>query len=303
MEKLSQSLAKIIKGHQWQNHYQDLLRRALSDEDVQRFLTAHKDQITQPILQQGLDAIYEFVQAKSHMQEFAAGYQPRLIFKNQMIQVTYAPDAQLIAQKKQQRFERDFMTIDMASDIRQADLTDFGTGDSGRQTALMAALKFVLNYSKNEFTPGLYLSGDFGVGKTYLLGAIAKELVNRQVAVLLMHFPTFAVQMKNAITDNSVLTRIDEIKAVPVLMLDDIGADSLSSWVRDEVLGVILQYRMQEKLPTFFSSNFAMNDLQKHLAVNQRGDQEPVKAARIMERIRFLAQEVVLSGPNRRFQK
>ena len=85
-------------------------------------------------------------------------------------------------------------------------------------------------------------------------------------------------------------------------MLDDIGADSLSSWIRDEVLGVILQYRLQEKLPTFFSSNFSMAELQKHLTVNQRGDEETLKAARIMERIRFLSQEIIVSGPNRRFK-
>ena len=39
-------------------------------------------------------------------------------------------------------------------------------------------------------------------------------------------------------------------------MMDDIGADAMSSWIRDEVFGVILQYRMQEQLPTFFFPTF-----------------------------------------------
>ena len=39
-------------------------------------------------------------------------------------------------------------------------------------------------------------------------------------------------------------------------MMDDIGADAMSSWIRDEVFGVILQYRMQEQLPTFFLQLF-----------------------------------------------
>lgn len=55
-------------------------------------------------------------------------------------------------------------------------------------------------------------------------------------------------------------------------MIDDIGADSLSSWLRDDVLGVILQYRMQEELPTFFSSNLSLTQLeQQYLTVNNRG--------------------------------
>ena len=83
-------------------------------------------------------------------------------------------------------------------------------------------------------------------------------------------------------------------------MLDDIGAESLTSWTRDEVLGAILQYRMQEELPTFFSSNMDFKQLQKYLMVNNRGDEETMKATRIMERIRFLAQPIELSGKNYR---
>jgi len=74
----------------------------------------------------------------------------------------------------------------------------------------------------------------------------------------------------------------------------------MSSWIRDEVFGVILQYRMQEQLPTFFSSNFTMNELEQHLTVTQRGDEEPLKAKRIMERIRYLTKEIEMTGRNRR---
>ncbi|MEL1196606.1 primosomal protein DnaI, partial [Staphylococcus epidermidis] len=79
------------------------------------------------------------------------------------------------------------------------------------------------------------------------------------------HFPTLAVEMKNAIGQNNVLEKVNVIKKAPILMIDDIGADAMSAWVRDEVLGIILQYRMQEQLATFFSSNFTMTELETHL--------------------------------------
>ena len=106
--------------------------------------------------------------------------------------------------------------------------------------------------------------------------------------------------MKNAIGQNNVLDKVNVIKKAPILMIDDIGADALSAWIRDEVLGIILQYRMQEQLPTFFSSNFTMDELEQHLTTSQRGDNEPVKAGRIMQRVRYLAKEVEVSGHNRR---
>jgi DNA replication protein len=71
-----------------------------------------------------------------------------------------------------------------------------------------------------------------------LLGAIANELFKNDVHTTMMHFPTFAVEMKNSIGSNSVLAKVNKIKGAEILMLDDIGADSMSSWIRDEVLGV-----------------------------------------------------------------
>ncbi len=87
----------------------------------------------------------------------------------------------------------------------------------------------------------------------------------------------------------------------PILMLDDIGAGAMTTWVRDDILGVILEYRMQEELPTFFSSNFSMEELQiNHLAINAQGDNEPLKAARIMERVKYLSREIEMEGKNLR---
>src|SRR5690625_6268764 len=81
-------------------------------------------------------------------------------------------------------------------------------------------------------------------------------------------------------------------------MIDDIGAETQSAWFRDEVLGSILQYRMMEKLPVFFTSNYSLEQLEKQLSKTTRGGVEKVKAGRIMERIRQVSKEVSLFGDN-----
>ena len=48
-------------------------------------------------------------------------------------------------------------------------------------------------------------------------------------------------------------------------MLDDIRAEEVTPWVRDEVIGPLLHYRMVHELPTFFSSNFDYSELEHHL--------------------------------------
>src|SRR5699024_12021798 len=71
-----------------------------------------------------------------------------------------------------------------------------------------------------------------------------------------------------------------------VLMLDDIGAETQSAWFRDDILGSILQYRMMEQLPVFFTSNYTMDQLETILSTTSKGGIEEVKAGRIMERIK-----------------
>ena len=117
----------------------------------------------------------------------------------------------------------------------------------------------------------------------------------------MVHFPSFAVEMRNSIKQNNTGEKLDAIKRAPILMLDDVGAGAMTTWVRDDILGVILEYRMQEELPTFFSSNFSMDELQNnHLAINVQGDNEPLKAARIMERIKYLSREIEMEVKNLR---
>jgi len=40
--------------------------------------------------------------------------------------------------------------------------------------------------------------------------------------------------------------------------------------------------------------------LEEHLTVTQRGEQEPLKARRIMERVRYLSKEITMTGNDRR---
>ena len=93
--------------------------------------------------------------------------------------------------------------------------------------------------------------------------------------------------------------RFNYIKKIPLLLIDDIGAENLTSWGRDEVLGTILQYRMEEDLPTFFTSNLNINDLEVHLSITN-SNADKIKARRIIERIKYLTTEMTLIGIDRR---
>ena len=102
--------------------------------------------------------------------------------------------------------------------------------------------------------------------------------------------------------DGSYADIIDEISTSDILLLDDIGAENNTSFTRDEILGTILQYRMDNDLTTFFTSNYTLSELEEHLSATSRGN-DLIKARRIIERIRFLTKEEKLISKNKRVEE
>lgn len=307
MENIGKGLNQQLKKQGRLGKLEKIMAEVMADPDVQAFISKNRERLTDDNISKSQAKLYEFVQEKKKFllndpTMIAPGYEPRLFMNYHFIDVTYIPTKDLEEKIALQEIKNRVKAMDMPKDIREARLNNFELTNE-RKEALRLALDFVGNYDDEpkHFHQGLYLQGTFGVGKTYLLGAVANLLAEKGYRTTLLHFPTFAVEMKNSIRTETVFEKLENVKKAPILMIDDIGADSMSSWIRDDILGVILQYRMQEQLPTFFSSNFDMKQLEnEHLRVSQKGEVEPLKAKRIMERIRYLAKEVNMIGQNRR---
>jgi len=171
-----------------------------------------------------------------------------------------------------------------------------------RKMLISHAADFVQNYKVGDFKKGLFLHGSMGSGKTYAICAIANELAKKGIGCAIVYFPELIAGIKASFNgdNNENDMTVEKLKDVPILMLDDIGSESVTSWMRDEVLGRILNHRMMHELPTFFTSNFNFEQLQTHYAQTTRNEYEPVKAARILERIKALAISVELVGRNYR---
>lgn len=310
MDSIKDQLAKLMDSGKVSDMFSQIMKKdVMSDPDVREFLAEHKEALSKEAIERSASELYEFVSEKKKVQNrnnsLAPGYEPKLILNNHRIDVTYVPTRELLSRQKEVKIKNRIKSLYMPKDLKNARLEDF-EATRKRQAAFEKAITFIDDYleSPRSYHKGLYLQGPFGVGKTFLLGAVAHELSQQGHSTTLVHFPTFAVEMKNAIGNNTTEDKMEKLKRAKILMIDDIGADSMSSWIRDDVLGVILQFRMQEELPTFFTSNFSMEQLEKeHLSVTQRGEREPLKAKRIMERIRFLSEEVEMSGDNRRQNK
>lgn len=190
--------------------------------------------------------------------------------------------------------------INLPSELRRAKMSDIYKDDLKRKDIILWLTKFYKEFQEDRNINGLYLHGSFGSGKTYMVTALLNELSLLNVNVVAAYYPEILRTLKESFdTAGGFNNRMNMLKNADILFLDDIGAESVTQWNRDEILGTILQHRMDNKLPTFFTSNLTIKELETHFAGSSYKT-EKVKARRIIERISFLTDELSLISKNRR---
>lgn len=271
----------------------------LSEPKIKQFISENQDKITSEMIDKSMSALFEFYLDQQNKKDpVTKGYRPKLILNTNAIDIIYAPENSKLEHDRELAAKKHLSLINLPSSLHDVRLSQVEITPQ-RQQAMAEIGQFLTAYSQNAHQKGLYLSGNFGVGKTFILAGLANSLAMMNKYVIFMHVPNFIASLSSHFNDNSLMTEINRIANCDVLIMDDIGAENLSQWSRDEVLAVILQSRMDNQLPTFFSSNFSMDDLEEHFKETKNAI-DPIKAARLMERVRTLAKEVIVSGPNRR---
>lgn len=285
----------------------ELKQTILSDPEVTSFILEHK--MSEHEVNISLTKFNQFITERAKYLTgdnayIAKGYQPILVMNDGYADVSYRETKELVEQQRAQEIANRIELINLPKSYRNIRFEDILLDDESRVVIYEWIANFIAEYPKVD--KGAYLYGDMGVGKSYILAALARELsIHHEAHTMFLHYPSFTVDIKNAIAEGSVKEETDRVKRAEVLILDDIGAEQSSPWLRDDVLQNILQYRMLEDLPTFFTSNYSMKDLEEHFAEGKASGsyqkkEETWQAKRVMERVRYLANEFHLKGINRR---
>ena len=148
----------------------------------------------------------------------------------------------------------------------------------------------------------LYLHGTMGSGKTYLAACAANEHARNGEKVAFVHYPSFCQRMAGMITSGEYRDEVKRMQYADFAVIDDIGAESVTEWNRDSILLPILNARYEANLPVWFTSNCDINSLRIHYTFSNRGKQEELKAARIIERITSMSRVLTLTGEDRRMK-
>lgn len=238
------------------------------------------------------------LECKNRLEGFA--FLPKI--NNDTLEFVYKPCRYKVKQDRQTKFYENIYSYNVPSEIKEANFSKIYKTDKNRLEVILWLTEFMEKYSENTHQKGLYLHGNFGCGKSYLISAMFNELAKKGVKSAIVFWPEFLNDLKSSFNSdykNEFKDKYNEVKKAPLLLIDDIGAESMTPWSRDEILCPILQYRMNEKLPTFFTSNLSLNSLSSHLSVSLKGVEE-IKAGRIISRIKQLTDEIEMVSKNLR---
>lgn len=159
----------------------------------------------------------------------------------------------------------------------------------------------IMEWLENPTETGFYLHGPVGTGKTTLAAVACNFFARKQMKTAFVNVPSWVARMKLLIPEPEEIRReIRLLSKADFVVFDDIGAETVTSWARDELIFPILNTRMEEHKMTWFTSNEDWESLEAHFSMNNKFKEEKMKAVRILERIKTLSNVLHCSGKNRR---
>lgn len=138
--------------------------------------------------------------------------------------------------------------------------------DKEELAKLESAFKAAQNYAEKP-RGWLVLQGGYASGKTHLAAAIANYRSAEGIPPLFIMVPDLMDHLRSTFNPNSTVSydrRFDEIKTSPLLVLDDLGTESMTPWVKEK-LYQLFNYRYNAGLPTVITTTDKLSQVDPRL--------------------------------------
>ena len=141
---------------------------------------------------------------------------------------------------------------------------------------------------------GIYLYGQPGTGKTHLLASLCSHLVDRGerlTNIKWINTSSMLTAMRSSFGKKYEYGEGTDQEKILVslnrryLFVDDLGTENTSDWAREILYGII-NYRYEERLPIFISSNLSPKDLAERL-----GDKFASRVVEMCEPVRIVGED------------
>ena len=135
--------------------------------------------------------------------------------------------------------------------------------DAPGRESLVRAWQAATNFAANPHC-WLLLTGPRGCGKTHLAAAIVGESERQGRPAFYAFVPSLLDHLRGTFSPDSPIAYdelFEQVKTVPLLVLDDLGTESSTPWAEEKLYQVVV-YRYDAGLPTVITSVFNVQELE-----------------------------------------
>lgn len=258
----------------------EMLKDALQDETVKEFIDMND--IDDDTINRFRSTLIIFYKRKQN------GEQLKLIYHN-----AYKHAIIDVREVVERRKPKKTLTTDtITSQLRGLSFSDLIV-DGNNEKLVEAFKRLVGGYNELKTSKGIWVHGEFGRGKTYILGALANELHKEGANVTFISPKTF-IDNYMTLPFSEKESYLKQVAETEVLILDDMGTEYLSEY-GVKAMYELMAIRYAQSRLTFASSNLTISEYIQLLSKANRMDAE-----RLQERLRHLFTQLKLNGDNRR---
>lgn len=144
--------------------------------------------------------------------------------------------------------------------------SDNPTAQRSLSDVMLGVKSYVRGYPANP-KPGLLLVGPSGSGKTHLAVAALRELISRGHEGVFFDYVNLLDSIRAAYNETLGTSTREAYRTAletEILLLDDLGAHRVTSWVEDTVTSIVT-YRYNHRKPLIATTNLADPDMRTAL--------------------------------------
>ncbi len=134
--------------------------------------------------------------------------------------------------------------------------------------AIRVAVDYVNNAEYRDKGEGLYIYGDCGTGKTHLACCIINHLMAKKIACRINTLDNIKTEISSSgFSQGGSNAVVNFYSNIPVLVIDDIGTEQFTfngeaNMMQSQIFSII-NNRYKNMLPTIYTSNYSLEELQK----------------------------------------
>ena len=193
--------------------------------------------------------------------------------------------------EEQRKLTNNYLIRDFNDDLLKVDL-----GSMEMKSQRKEYEKKIMQIYLGKIKEGMFVCGSAGSGKSFPLIALCNQFVKNDKKCAFVDVKTFIESLKNTFSYNkeNYVKLMDTVKNVDVLVLDNLGEEKQSEWVRDDVISTIVDYRNKNRSLTFITSCYTLEELEKMYNVAKTNfEMGKIRAGKFIDKIKTICPNIV----------